>query len=223
MNDFEHRVITHEELSNNRPSTIPTLRLGKVDAPFSHSPLEQSQVLEDAFVEPRFCLLVPLSKGICCGYISLKKAMLLITLVDITFGGAALGIGITAFLRMHLHFSLISFVILNGACFVLALLSLFAIQGNFLRALRFYFLWKLGEVFLLPIFELIVMRGSEGGMDSNLMQAISVNYYLLVGLKALARLFFAYLIMSYNYRRELGEHLLIDHGERKLKRIIDQI
>ena len=50
-----------------------------------------------SITEPRFLKCVPLARGSCCGYVSLRLTLMAIALVDITIGGAALGIGITAF------------------------------------------------------------------------------------------------------------------------------
>ncbi|TNV76423.1 hypothetical protein FGO68_gene6224 [Halteria grandinella] len=216
MGEFEHKN-THQDF----PLNIPSMRFQKGDGEHNPIDMNESQQLNGAFMEPKFCWLIPLSRGLFCGFLSLKNALFLIALIDITFGGAALGIGITAFLKLHLHLSLVTYVILNGICFLLAILSIFAICVNHQRTLRYYFLWKLGEVVVLTIFELLVMSTSD--QSSELHHALTANYYVFALLKALTRLFFAYLIYSYNYRRDLGEHLLIDYGERRLKKMIEQI
>ena len=42
--------------------------------------------------EPTFCICFSLPKGCCCGYLSLKIAVGLIPLIDITMGLASIGI-----------------------------------------------------------------------------------------------------------------------------------
>lgn len=44
--------------------------------------------------EPKFCFFIPIAKGVCCGFISLKIALMAIALLDITIGIAAMAIGI---------------------------------------------------------------------------------------------------------------------------------
>lgn len=68
-----------------------------------------------------------MAKGLCCGYVSLRIILLAIALIDITLGGAAIGIGVVGFLSYHLDTALIVYVTLNSCCFLLALGSLYAI------------------------------------------------------------------------------------------------
>ena len=65
---------------------------------FGGNQLEMSQNYSER--EPKFCFCVPLAKGVCCGFISLKIALFIIAAIDITIGGAALGIGISAFFKL---------------------------------------------------------------------------------------------------------------------------
>lgn len=62
------------------------------------NPLEMSLSLQSNR-EPRFCFCIPLAKGVCCGMVSLKHILIIIALIDITLGGAAVGIGAIAFTR----------------------------------------------------------------------------------------------------------------------------
>lgn len=225
LSDLEHRN-TAQDLSNHNdsPFTIPSVRFTKGNnSPFMFNQLDSSQELSQPFKEPKFCSLLTPARGLFCGYVSLKWALISIALVDITLGGAALGIGITAFLRLHLHLSLIAFVLMNSASFVLALFSLVMIAKNNQRGLGFYLIWKMCEVVCIPIFEIIILTVTVQDPSTDLKLTQSINYYVFIGLKSLARLFFAYIIYSYKYRRDLGEHLLVEYGEKKLSRMIDQI
>jgi hypothetical protein len=117
--------------------------------------LEGSFILYDR--EPMFCNCMPLSKGVCCGYLSLKLMLILIALVDITIGISAIVIGVVAFVKFDLPLSLISYVLLNSVCLILAFCSLCAISTKRLRLLRFYYAWKCLEVLIIPIFELFIL------------------------------------------------------------------
>ena len=70
---------------------------------------------------------MPMSKGVCCGYLSLKLMLIMIALVDITIGASAIAIGVIAFAKFNLPISLIAYVVMNSICLLLAIGSLFAI------------------------------------------------------------------------------------------------
>lgn len=128
------------------------------------NPLEMSQSLQHTR-EPHFCYCVPLAKGVCCGLISLKIALVIIALVDFTIGGAAVGIGITAFMKNKLHTELAVFIFIQAVSLVLAIAGLWAIVRKKTRVLRFYFWWKCIEVIAIPIFEIFIVftNGSGNG------------------------------------------------------------
>lgn len=107
--------------------------------------------------EPKFCFCLPLAKGVCCGFISLKIALFLIAALDITIGGAALGIGIMAFFKMKLNLSLAAYAIINTVSLVLAFGCLYAIAKQNIKVLKFYFWWKSVEIVIVPIFEIIIL------------------------------------------------------------------
>ena len=77
--------------------------------------------------EPKFCFCIPLAKGVCCGLISLKTALIIISVLDIVAGGAAIGIGISAFVKFKLEISLAAYVLVNGISLILACFCLYAI------------------------------------------------------------------------------------------------
>lgn len=122
------------------------------------NPLETTGIFKIS--EPKFCKCLPLAKGVCFGFLSLKSVLISIVLLDITIGGAALGIGITAFLKLKLEKALICYVIMNSFCLVLAFASLYAIKTKHLLLLRFYYVWKCLEVVVVPIVELIILAAS---------------------------------------------------------------
>ena len=164
-----------------------------------------------------------MSKGVCCGYLSLKMMLLLIAIVDITIGVSAIAIGVIAFSKFNLPLSLMAYVIMNSTCLALAIASIFAISAKNLRILRLYYAWKCLEVVLIPIFELIILTLSAKQPSSQLGSSSSITYYVLVLVKSMLRLYFAYLIFSFFMRLDRGENLLVEHGERRLGKLLDQL
>jgi hypothetical protein len=98
-----------------------------------------------------------MAKGVCCGLISLKIVLIIIALIDITIGGAAIGIGVTAFLKSALRVYLAAYVVINGICFFLAFACLYGIAKKSIKVLKFYFYWKCMEVIVIPLFELVLI------------------------------------------------------------------
>lgn len=107
--------------------------------------------------EPKFCFCIPLAKGVCCGLLSLKTILLLMTVIDIGIEGTTIGFGVTIFLRYTVPYALIAYLILNVLSFFLDLICLFAIVKTNLMIIRYYFVWKCIEVLIIPIFELIIL------------------------------------------------------------------
>jgi len=179
--------------------------------------------IHDELREPRFCKLDPIAKGVCFGLISLKLVLILIALIDITIGAASIGIGILAFLKFKLPGALLAYSLLNGICLALALSSIFAIATRSMRLLRFYYLWKCVEVIAFPIFEIAIFYNASISQQvhSELTHHQTVNYYTLVIVKIMVRLYFAFLIFSYFMRIDRGESLLVEYGERKLSKMIE--
>ena len=56
------------------------------------SALVNKNAVADVVDEPKFCRIFPLARGCLCGCISLRCAMIILTLIDITFGLASVGI-----------------------------------------------------------------------------------------------------------------------------------
>ena len=164
-----------------------------------------------------------MSKGVCCGYLSLKMMLVLIAIVDIIIGVSGIAIGAIAFSKFQLPLSLMAYVIMNSTCLALAIASLFAISSKNLRILRFYYAWKCLEVVVIPIFEIIILTLTVKQPSNQLGSTSSINYYVIVLAKSMVRLYFAYLIFSFFMRLDRGENLLVEHGERRLGKLLDQL
>ena len=180
--------------------------------------LEQSQNLSQ-LREPSFCKCIPIAKGTCCGFVSLKIILVIIACIDITIGGAAIGIGITAFLKSKLKMSIIAFALINGISFILAFACLYAIIKMNIKIMKFYFIWKCIEVVIIPIFEIVIFIISIREKQ-DFTQTASITYYATIFAKACFRLYFAYLIYSFYKRLDRGESLLVEYGQRRLSNMI---
>ena len=146
--------------------------------------------------------------------ISLKISLVIIALLDIVIGGASIGIAVIAFTKYNAELALVAFLCMSSVCFVLALVSLYAIANKTTKLLKFYFFWKCMEVLALPVFEIIIVFTTIGGQQLN--SSPSKAYYGFVVGKAFLRAYFSYLIYSFYMRIERGETLLVDFGGRKL-------
>lgn len=120
------------------------------------NPLEMSQSLQSVR-EPKFCFCIPLAKGVCCGMLSLKTILIIIALIDITLGAAAVGIGVIAFTRYSLKVELAAYVFVCAISLILAIAGLYAVAVKNMKIIKFYFGWKCMEVCIIPIFELIII------------------------------------------------------------------
>lgn len=166
--------------------------------------------------------MIPLSKGLCCGFVSLRIALIAIAMADIVIGASAIGIGVTAFVKLKLEASLIVYSLINAVSLILSMACLYAIHNKKVGILRMYYYWKCVEVVVIPIFETLIISVTVSNASS-LQSASSLTYYLFMGIKAVFRFYFAFLIYSYFTRLERGESLLVEYGERKLGKMIDNI
>lgn len=121
------------------------------------NPLEMSQLNPMSMREPTFCLCVPLAKGVCCGLMSLRTALIIIAFVDIVMGGSGIAIAIMAMLKSNLELQLAAYCIVLTICFFLAIAALVAIAKKKIKLMKIYFTWKCAEVFILPIFEIVIV------------------------------------------------------------------
>ena len=108
--------------------------------------------------EPKFLRIIPLARGCCCGCISLKCAMTILTLIDMTFGLASIGI---------IYIMITSQVPVTGLIFRVIIYMLGGIFGSYSliqlyngcseekpRDHLLYFATKIGESFLLPFLDI---------------------------------------------------------------------
>lgn len=124
-------IVTDIEDINELPFGMANIRSDDPHSPSGDfNPLETTGIFKIS--EPKFCKCLPLAKGVCFGFLSLKSVLISIALLDITIGGAALGIGITAFLKLKLEIALICYVIMNSICLILAFACLYAIKTKHL-------------------------------------------------------------------------------------------
>lgn len=168
------------------------------------NPLEMSQSLSSNR-EPKFCFCIPLAKGVCCGMLSLKTILIIIALIDITIGGAAIGIGVIAFYRYKLKIQLAAYIFVCSVSLILAVAGLYAVARKKMKILKFYFGWKCAEVVIIPVFELLIIFVQLSDNEEMLSQSPSISYYIIVLSKAAMRAYFAYLIYSFYQRVDRGE------------------
>eukprot|EP00347_Sterkiella_histriomuscorum_P019236 403342419 len=210
------------QIEDNQEMFNAGIGLNMNDDHHRFNPLEMSQSLQSNR-EPRFCFCIPLAKGMCCGLLSLKTILIIISLVDITIGGAAIGIGVIAFNRYQLKMELGAYIFICSVSLLLGFAGLYAVAVKNMKIIKFYFAWKCIEVLVIPVFELIIIFAQIGGNESQLKQSPSINYYIIVLVKAVMRAYFAYLIYSFYKRVDRGELLLVDYGDRKLSKMIEEI
>jgi len=136
---------------------------------------------------------------------SLKTILIIIALIDITIGGAAIGIGVIAFLKYKLKLQLAAYIFVCSVSLILAFAGLYAIAYKRIKLVKFYFAWKCVEVCIIPIFELIIVFVEISDEPGSLGKSPSINYYIIVFTKAFLRAYFSYLIYSYYKRVDRGE------------------
>lgn len=100
---------------------------------------------------------MPLAKGLCCGLVSLKNALIFIALIDITIGAAAIAIGIIAFAKFKLSLSLAAYTIVSFFSLIFAIGAIIAIAKKRVKLMKIYFTWKCLEVLIIPLFELVIL------------------------------------------------------------------
>jgi len=81
----------------------------------------------------------------------------MIALIDITIGGAAVGVGIVAFMQGRLQTQLVIYLVMCSVSLVLAIVGLWALAKKNMRMIRLYFIWKCIELIVMPIFEFLIM------------------------------------------------------------------
>ena len=111
--------------------------------------------------EPKFLWIVPLARGCCCGCFSLKCAMNILTLVDITFGLASTGI-IYIMIKSAVPITALIFRVLlytiGGLCATYSLVQLRnGIGEETSRDHLPYLIVKTLEIFCLPFIDLFTI------------------------------------------------------------------
>ena len=91
-----------------------------------HVELEMSQNFKH-LIEPKFCLCVPLAKGICCGFVSLKFTLILIALLDVTMGLASIFVGFVYIKSDSLNALLAITILVNIISCILAIIIIFVV------------------------------------------------------------------------------------------------
>lgn len=138
--------------------------------------------------------------------LSLKTVLIIIALIDITIGGAAIAIGVIAFSRYQLKIELGAYIFICAVSLLLAIAGLYSLAVKNMKIIKFYFAWKCIEVCIIPIFELIIIFVNVGNTNGQYLKASpTITYYVIVLAKALMRAYFAYLIYSFYKRVDRGE------------------
>lgn len=115
--------------------------------------------------DPKFCFFIPLAKSFCCGFISLQQVLIAIAIADITMGIVSIIIGAMLLAHKNLYFGISASIGINCISFILGIGILFVIYKQNIRLLRLYFFWKCVEVFLIPLFEILILVSYEGNED----------------------------------------------------------
>ena len=72
-------------------------------------------------------------------------------------GGAAIGIGVTAYIKLKLETSMVAYAVLNSVSLIIAFFCLYAIATSNIKHLKFFFIWKSIEAIIVPLFELTIL------------------------------------------------------------------
>ena len=134
---------------------------------------------------------------------SIKFVLIIIAFLDVILISITIALGIVAFLRYQQQISLAAYVIVNLACLLLVLSSLYPISQKKIRYLKFYFTWKCLEALVLPLLELLIIFVSPD-RDSLTSTPVIILYVVIVS-KSVLKMYFAYLIYSYYLRIDRGE------------------
>lgn len=122
--------------------------------------LDQSQNFS-SLKEPRFCMFIPLAKGVCCGFISLKTTLLTIVAIDIALSIAWVAIGVQRYLRSKLNSIYAIESSVNAVSLVLAVICLVAIIKKKANLLRYYFVWKCIEIIVMPFISIAAIAMAD--------------------------------------------------------------
>lgn len=88
--------------------------------------------------------------------------------------------------------------------------------------LKFYFWWKCLEIVIMPIITIVaVAMASRNNLQSG--KTSTAGQYFLMFFAILVRLYCLYLIYSFIKRLERGEQLLVEYGDKKLEKMIEEL
>lgn len=95
-------------------------------------------------------MFIPLAKGICCGFISLKTTLLTIVIIDMALSISWIAIGVDRYFRSKLNTIYAIEGGINVVCVILDIIALVAIAKKKANLLRLFFIWKCIELIIMP-------------------------------------------------------------------------
>ena len=134
--------------------------------PIDHGPvpLEDGVSTEAGISSPETKFLKCFNKATscCCGCISLKHAVVCLTVFDLTLGLSSAGIVFMVLEEKLEASSFLAIVVVNILSMCLAIPSLIAVLKPILpgvrsKAIHYYMLWKIFECFVCPLLDIYAM------------------------------------------------------------------
>ena len=119
--------------------------------------IKEDEAINSAGDEPKFLWIFPLARGCLCGCMSLKCATIVLTLIDLTFGLAAIGIiyiMVTSEIPVTALVFRVIFYMLTGIFATYSLIQIF--NGCSIEVARDHLLYLCGkatEMILLPFID----------------------------------------------------------------------
>lgn len=175
--------------------------------------------------------LVP--RSTCCGLISLRIALILTTLLDITIGIQA---GALIYYIITTHNFAISLSFKASLEFIKSLMAVIILtlmlvhqetqnKGHKLTSFRVYFQYSLLTALILPVIDLstLIQLHVNGSDDFTKTGYFALGVWVLYIIQCLGRFYLVYLSFGYYRRLRSGELLLIELGPRKLRRLIAEL
>jgi hypothetical protein len=111
-------------------------------------------------------------------------------------------------------------VAINAVSLTFAIIILFMIKSKNTKVIWIYFWWKCIEIVLMPTFEIIEIVRQKNKMANRGWPTAAI---VILVLRTVLRLYFLYIIFSFVQRVNRGESLLVEYGNRRLNRMIDEI
>ena len=123
--------------------------------------------------EPKFLKCFKIATSCCCGCVSLKHAIVVLAVFDLTLGLASAGIVFMVIEEKLEASSFLAIVLVNILAMILAIPSLVTVLKPILpgvksRAITVYMWWKVFEVFMCPVLDVYALwRSSEFASDQD--------------------------------------------------------